>query len=59
MKDSIPTLGERITEFMEGNCLTDKVIRVRNKMGVQYEVPLSEVLGDFYEFMGTRKVKED
>ena len=53
----LPTLEEVIVEFLEGNSIEDKVVHTRNKIDRKLQVPLSEVLGDFHEFMSTRRIK--
>jgi len=57
-KDFTPTLDERITEFMDGNGITDIVVHTRHKMDGPYNTWLSTALADFHEFMSTRNVKQ-
>ena len=56
MCGKVITIEERVTEFLEGNGIEDKIVHTRNKIGRKLNVPLSEVLADFYEFMETRSV---
>jgi len=58
-KPPVPTLEERVVEFLEGNGIEDKIVYTRNKMHCNLNVTLSEILGDFHGFMKTRNVKDN